>query len=219
MGGGPSYARLMRLVNFARPARILLAASAAALAVGLGAGQALAASTWTVTPGGSISASAGPTSMRDGKTHTKFTCSAAALNGTLKSGRGLPGADIGSFASGSFTHCTSPLGFTLTLTLLDLPWHINFTSGSSGVIKGTISHIEISVAFPSCTLVIDGTAGGASDGVLDFTYSDVTHKLTISGGDLHTYKVTGCLGLFINGDPIGVTSTYTISPPQRITSP
>jgi hypothetical protein len=209
----------MRTVTSARPGWVLFAPLIAALAIGFGASRALAATTWTIKPGGSITGSAGATTLKDEKTGTKFTCGSAALDGQLKSGSGLQGTGIGSFSSGSFSRCTSPLGLILTLKLLDLPWHIDVTSYANGLVTGTISHIEISVTTSGCKLVIDGTAGGVSDGVLDFTYSNSTHKLKTSGGNLHTYNVMGCFGLFTNGDPFSIPASYAISPPQRITSP
>ncbi len=60
-----------------------------------------------------------------------------------------------------------------TITPLDLPWHINLISynGSTGLVHGTISHMEISAAGAAFGFVIDGTKGGASDGTVKFIYS------------------------------------------------
>jgi hypothetical protein len=83
----------------------------------------------------------------------------------------------------------------------------------------TISHMEIGVSTSACSFVIDGTRGGASDGKLNFTYSNTTGALDTSGGNLHIYKVQGCLGLVDNGDPVKITTGLTVSPKQTITIP
>jgi hypothetical protein len=67
--------------------------------------------------------------------------------------------------------------------------------------------------------VVDGTRGGASDGMLEFTYTNATGILKTMGGDLHAYDVSGCFGLIANGDPIKVTIKLKLSPRQTMTSP
>ena len=79
--------------------------------------------------------------------------------------------------------------------------------------------MEISAAGPGCGFVIDGTGGGASDGMVKFTDSDRTHQVEISGGNLHIFKVNGCAGLVANGDPVSLTASFTLAPTQSITSP
>jgi hypothetical protein len=44
-------------------------------------------------------------------------------------------------------------------------------------------------------------------------------KVSKTGGNLHIYNVVGCGGLIRNGDAAGFTGTYSLSPPQTITSP
>jgi len=51
-----------------------------------------------------------------------------------------------------------------------------------------------------CGFVIDGTKGGASDGTVKFTYTNRTHQVKVSGGNLHVFNVNGCAGLVANGD-------------------
>ncbi len=198
------------------------AAGAALLAASLGATSsspaAAAATTWTIKPGGAISAKAGKTTLTDPTTGTSITCTSSRMSGSLKSGSGLSGSDIGSLSKGSFSDCSDPPGPRFTIKLLDLPWHINFTSYSNGVIQGTISHIEAKVTATGCSMVIDGTAGGASDGMVRFTYNVSTGKLMIlkTGGNLHIYDVSGCFGVVVNGDAATFTATYTITPHQVI---
>jgi hypothetical protein len=40
-----------------------------------------------------------------------------------------------------------------------------------------------------------------------------------TGGNLHFYDDTGCLGIFDSGDPATLSATYTVTPKQAITSP
>jgi hypothetical protein len=79
--------------------------------------------------------------------------------------------------------------------------------------------MEISAAGAGCGFVIDGTRGGASDGRVRFTYSDHTHQVKISGGNLHIFNVNGCFGLAANGNPVSLTASFTLAPAQVITSP
>src|SRR4029077_11617669 len=83
----------------------LIAGSAAVLAAILGATAALAATTWTIKPGGAVSATATNVNFKNTKNGTIFTCSSVAVSGTLKSGSGLSGSGAGSVSAVTFTHC------------------------------------------------------------------------------------------------------------------
>lgn len=205
-----------------RFARILLAAPAAVLAATLGGTTALAATTtWTVKPGGPFTGKSGTFKLKDTRTGSTVTCASSSLSGTLKSGSGLSGTGLGSITAVGFTNCGGPLGFTFGLRAGDLPWQLNAASynAATGVVTGSISHIHISLSGPSCSAVVDGTSGSASNGRVRFSYANGTGGLTTTGGNLHFYDVQGCAGLFNNGDPAKMTAHYTISPKQTITSP
>ena len=88
-----------------RIAAIVLTGGAAALTVGLTATSAVAA-TWTVKPGGAITAKSGTTTLTDKNTGNKLTCSSSKATGTLKSGKGLSGTGIG--RSRQFPSATAP---------------------------------------------------------------------------------------------------------------
>ena len=207
-----------------RYARSLVAVPAAVLAVTLGVTAALAATTWTVRPGGPLSLTSGTLTFTDTKTRSNFTCTSSRSSGTLKSGSGLSGTRIGSLTAISFTNCTNPLGIRFFLMAADLPWHVNFSAynATTGVAAGSISHIHINVSSPGCGAVIDGTSAVAGDGIVKVSYTNSTAKLKArtTGGNLHFYSVTGCAGLFLSGDPVTVSAaTFTVSPKQAITSP
>jgi hypothetical protein len=141
----------------------------------------------------------------------------------LKAGSGHSGTGIGSNTTANIRNCDGPGPLPFTLTPGDLPWHLNFTSydATARTVTGSISHLHVSISAPGCSVAVDGTSGTASDGIVTFTYTDSTAKLKArtTGGSLHFYIVSGCAGLFRNGDPATLSATFTVSPKQAITSP
>jgi hypothetical protein len=211
----------MRLMTFSRPARILLTGMAACLVAGLAAGPAAAAATWTIKPGGAVTLRLGTATIKDTKTANEVTCDGGNLAGKLKSGSGQNGTSAGSITGAAISPCFGPGPLNWTITLLGLPWHINLSSydASTGLVAGTISHMQIRAKGSGCRFVVDGTRGGASDGRVKFTYSDRTHQVKTSGGNLHIFTVHGCAGLVASGDPVSLTASFTLAPAQVITSP
>lgn len=212
-----------------RYARPLIAGSAAVLAATLGATAAFAATTWTIKPGGGITATGMKVVSTDTKTRSNWTCQSVTVTGKLKSGSGLSGSGAGSVSAVTFSTCTNPLGrtppnpqrVTFKITATDLPWHINFGSFSTGVATGSISHVQMQLQGPGCTAVLGGTSATATDGHVRFRYTNSTGRLNIltTGGNLHFYNVMGCAGLWNNNDPLTVSGTFPLSPKQVITSP
>jgi hypothetical protein len=204
-----------------RYARILAAGGAAVLAATLAATPALAATTWTIKPGGAMTATSGKTTFKDTTTGTVLTCASSTASGTLKSGSGLPGAGIGSVTAAAY-HCPTP-SFSAKLMPRGLPWRLNLTSydRDTGVARGMISGLQLALSYVSCSAVLNGSSGAASDGVVAVSYSSQADTLTIlrAGGTLHWYHVSGCLGLIKDGDPVTLSATYTVTPKQAITSP
>lgn len=204
-----------------RYARPMIAGSAAVLVAMLGATAAFAATTWTVRPGGAVTATAVQASFKDTRTGSNQTCQSMTASGTLKSGSGLSGSGAGSISAFGFDRCTGPLGVTYALTATNLPWHLNLSSDNHGVVTGSIGHMRILLGGPSCQAVIDGTSATASDGHVKFSYSDGTGRLTTltTGSNLHFYNVKGCAGLFDDNDPMTISATFPLSPKQSVTSP
>jgi len=201
-----------------------LALAGAALAMSSGALSSAAATTktWTVRPGGAITATAGKTTLADTATGSELTCNSARMSGTLRHGAGLHGTGIGSIATATF-HCPSPIVPPLKLTARGLPWQLNLVSydTGTGVGRGTISHLELMFTGPSCSAAANGTSGTTADGVVAASYANTTGKLTIhaAGGNLHWFHVSGCAGLLEDGDAATLSAAYALSPPQMITSP
>src|SRR5262249_6762613 len=157
----------MRLMACSRPARILLAGLAAGLALGLAAAPALAAATWTIKPGGAGTFGLVSATIKDPKTGNLIRGPGGRLTGTLQPGRGVDAARGGNTTTAAINPCFGPGPLNWTIPLLGLPWHLNLLSydASTGLVHGTISHLEIGAKGPeACRFVIDGTRGGASDG-------------------------------------------------------
>ena len=202
--------------------RILLTGGATALAVGVSAGVALAvAITFSISPGGNISASAGKTSLKDVNTGAVLSCTSSKSTGTLKSGHGISGTNLGSIKTLTFSGCTG-VGLTFTVTNSGFPWTLHGTAfnATSGVTTGNITGIKSHLSGPGCSADVRG-ATVTSTGKVKVTYTNGTHKLKMlaSGGTLHVFNVNGCAGLINNGDATQFTGTYTVSPAQTITSP
>ena len=202
---------------------LLIGSGAAALALGIGtAAMATTATTFTVKPGGAVTGTAGKTVLKDTKTGTVLTCVSSATKATLKKGSGVSGTALGKITSVTFSTCTGPGGLKFTATTsasTTHPWHLNATSFSNGVTKGTITLVTAALSGNGCTATVAGTTA-TSTGKTNGSYSNSTHVLTASGGNLHVWNVSaGCLGLINTGDGTTFTGKYKISPAQTITSP
>jgi len=194
---------------------LALSASAAGAAT-----NARVAATWTVKPGGAITAKAGKTTLTDKNTGSQLSCTSSSGKGTVKKGSGLSGTGIGSITALTFSNCTGPLGLTFTVKTTHFPWHLNAKTFSSGVTHGTITGIHATLSGPSCSAVVDGTGASANNGMVNATYTNSTGKLATTGtGNLHVYNVSGCAGLINSGDSASFKGSYTVTPKQTITSP
>jgi hypothetical protein len=203
--------------------KILLTGGATALTIGATAGVALAvAITFSITPGGNISASAGTTTLTDVNTGSKLSCTSSKSTGTLKSGHGISGTNLGSIKTLTFSNCTGPLGLTFTVTNSNFPWTLHGTAfnATSGVTTGNITGIKSKLSGPSCSANVAG-ATATTPGKVKVKYTNSTHKLKVLalGGTLHVWNVVGCAGLIHSGDVTQFVGTYTVTPAQTITSP
>lgn len=201
-------------------------AGTAALAAGLGGvpAQAAAATTWTVSPGGSATAkaTAGTITLTDTSTGAVGTCVSSTATGTVKAGSGLPGHDIGTVTTAAFGSCAALGSVPLTVTSRGLPWRISVTSynASTEVVRGTVSGVKVALT-GSCQAVVNGSSGPAADGVISAVYNDRIGQLTFltSGSNLRYWHVRNCGGIINGGDPVALTASYMIRPIQDITSP
>jgi len=212
------------MVILKRTGSALVLGAVTVAVIGLTAGPAAAATTWTVRPGGPIMAKSGTTTLTDTKTGATLSCASSAATGSLKKGSGLSGAGIGKVTSLTFTNCAAG-GVMFKVTASHFPWHLNAVSfnATTGVTTGTITGIHAMVSSTvRCSAVIDGTSATANNGKVKVTYTNSTGKLTVltTGGNLHLYKVTsGCGGVIHSRDPATFSASYAVSPKQTITSP
>jgi hypothetical protein len=203
--------------------RVLFTGAATAVAIGASAGVALAvAITFTISPGGAITATAGTTNLKDVNTGSVLTCTSSSSTGTLKKGSGIAGTNLGSITALSFSNCTGPLGLTFTVSNSGFPWTLSGTAynATTGTTTGFINGIKSHLSGPSCSADVAGATATAK-GKVKVTYKNSTHKLTVlaTGGNLHVFNVSGCAGLINTGDATQFTGVYTVSPTQKITSP
>ncbi len=143
----------------------------------------------------------------------------------MKFGRDLPGAGIASLTSVTFSKCSGPGGSTFTVTAsasTGTPWLLNAQSFNPAlnVVTATVSGIMASVSGSGCTATVAG-ATSTAPGTVNGSYTDIGFNppsLGVSppGGILHTWNVSGCSGLFSNGDGLSFTVTYSITPTQSI---
>ncbi len=201
---------------------VLLSSGAAALALGLGTATAMAttATTWTIKPGGAVTGSAGKTTLQDTKTHQTLSCKSSATKATLKKGSGQTNP-IGNITSVTFSTCTGPGGLKFTVSTsasTKTPWKLVGSSYKGGVTHGKITGIKATLSGAGCSATVGGTTAG-STGTTTGTYTNKTGILKVSGGNLHVWNVSGCLGLINTGDGTTFTGLYKISPKQTITSP
>ena len=196
---------------------------AAALTVGLSATSSIATTvTWTVRPGGAVTGSAGTTTLKDTTSGITVTCTSSSATGKLKSGTGLSGFGIGTITSMAFNNCTAD-GQTLSISTGTVAYKLNALTynATSGVTHGSISKIHFAVSSSVCSFTVDGTGATAVNGKVKSTYTNSTHKLKVlpTGGNLHVYNVSGCFGLISSGDAATISTVYTVSPAQTVTSP
>ena len=209
-----------------RPASILVAGVALATAVGLSAAPALAAAkTWTISPGGTITAKAKKATVSDTTSGNSLTCSSTTMKAKLKKGKKLSGTAAGSVSAFTISGCKAE-GASVKVTPAHFPWKLNLVSYSKakGVTTATLTglHIKLSVAALGCSGTVDGTKSTADNGKITVTYTNKTGvlKTLTTGGNLHLYNVTsGCLGVINTGDKVTISASYTVTKKQKITSP
>jgi hypothetical protein len=206
-----------------RPAIVLAVVAVLAASTSLYPRSALAATTWTVSPGGHITATSGAVVLTDTRTGASVSCSASSLTGSLNSGSGLPGTGIGSISAFSLSSCTGPGGQAFTATSSSLPWQLNALTyngsqahaRSVGVTTGEIVGGRISLASLACHILWWGQPS-----ILMFQYSNSTARLTtLASSGMTLYNVSGCSGSFASGDVMTLSANLAVSPPQVINSP
>ncbi|WP_231905096.1 MULTISPECIES: hypothetical protein [Streptomycetaceae] len=107
------------------------------------------------------------------------------------------------------------------MTAKNTPWSLNGTSynSSTGVTTGTLTGVEAHISGSGCTADF-GSTSATTPATLTGSYSNSTHTLSISGGNLTAYNVSGlCLGLLNSGDSVTYQADYVLNGSQTVTSP
>ncbi|MFJ8045290.1 hypothetical protein ACIRBX_32775 [Kitasatospora sp. NPDC096147] len=214
----PVKGALVAVAAFAATAGLTLAPTTATAGTQHSSSGLLAG--WTASPGGPWTAKATSPKLTDTKTGTKLTCTSSSAAGTLATSSAT-GVGISSITSVSWASCSGPLGITFSVTPVGLPWSLNAVSynAGTGVTTGTLTGVKAHISGAGCTADFAGPTS-TTPATLTGTYSNSTKTLTISGGDLHAYGVSGsCLGLLNNNDPAVYNAAYVLSGSQVITSP
>ncbi|MER6194074.1 hypothetical protein [Streptomyces cyaneofuscatus] len=183
---------------------VLTAIGAAVASVALAAPSAIAAPTsWTITPTGAFTGSAGVTVLTDNNGN-KIQCATSAASGSAPTSpvAGSP-AQLASISAISFNSpCTGPFSSTWTVTTT-VPWQIwglDYTAGagtnSTGQVTGEIRAIKAKVTGSSllgpCTFDVTGKvaakynnpSAGGSNGTLNTAGGGLTLNIAnkVGGG-------------------------------------
>lgn len=221
-----------------RVARILVTGAVAASAVAMAASPAAATpitpSSWTISPGGSVTASTQVTGdpavddtvLTDVNTGAQLRCTpdmsttpptpASTATATLvTSATGSP-AQLGTVDSITFGNppghqCTGPLGISFTVTMNVTPWLLigETYDPATGITTGQITGIDAHLSGTACVADVTGT--------VPVTYNNNSGELTVIGDPTLTIgNVDGCLGLINNNDMATFEAVYIIDPLQTV---
>ncbi len=206
-----------------RAAIVLAVVAVLAATTSLNPRSALAATTWTVSPGGHITAISGTAVLTDTRTGASVSCATSNLTGSLKSGSGLSGTGIGSISGFSLSSCTGPGGQSFTATSSSFPWQLNALTynghraqaRSAGDTTGEILGGKVTFTSLACHILWWGQPS-----ILMFLYSNSTAKMTmLASSGMTLYNVSGCSGMFSTGDVMTLNATLNVSPAQTLESP
>ncbi|QKW38624.1 hypothetical protein HUT06_35220 [Actinomadura sp. NAK00032] len=214
----------MKGLKSVRAWRSVLAVVVAAGTVGAAAVQAAAApaDTWTVTPGGALTATA-PLRISNVTRGWNIDCGSATFTGAAKTGSGLSGSQLVEFDSVSFDGCSGPDGVQYTVTMTS-EVQLDMTAASydpaTGKTSGDLFGFQLNlVGTNRCQADIADPAGDL--GKADATFTNNGSVLALGGGNMGvTFVNFACPGGFIAiGDQVVVTTQLSVSPSQIITSP
>jgi hypothetical protein len=194
-----------------------LAAGAALVASVMISGTASAA-TWTVTPGGNFTGSAGTTLLEIQESGIQLSCVSATAAGTAKSGTGLtnPLAQLPATPGVKFNNCQGPFGLTFDVIHVGT-WNLNAATynATTGVTTGTLDNITANIVGPGCNATVTG--------LVNVTYTNGTHVLSVQ--PQFTLLVAfvdpanNCLGLINQNEHANFVGDFTITPGLTVTSP
>ena len=195
---------------------------AVVLSVPAPSSAAPSAETWTVTPGGSLTATA-PVEIRNVSRGWSITCDKATFTGSAKSGAGDETDPLIEFDQESFEGCTGPdgVGYTVTMTSgVQLEMYATSYDAAAGKTTGTLFGFQLNlVGTNRCQADIADPTGNL--GTADATFANTGSTLGLDGGNMGvTFVNFACSSGFIGvGDRVVVAAPLGLNPAQTITSP
>jgi hypothetical protein len=170
--------------------------------------------TWTVTPGGPFTGTAGETILTT-ESGIELFCTSSTAAGDAASGSGLSNP-LATLAEGGvvFNDCQGPFGLTFEVAHVGT-WTLNGASyDGAGTTTGTLDNITANISGPACEATVTGSVNATyNNGGTLTVLPDQT--LTISFVD----PANDCLGLITQGEAAGFSGSYAISPVLTVTSP
>jgi hypothetical protein len=198
---------------------VLSAVAAGAFVVAVSA-PVSAAPPWTISPGGNVSGNAGVTALIDTtrEPDVVLRCASSRVVGRLDVGSSVDNT-LGQVTGVTFTSCVAGL-FNFSITALGLPRNVvaDPATSTAAVIQGRITGVRSQRTAPACSAVVAGSSA-TTPGYVTFRYVVATGELTITGGFLRVWNVSGCGGLLVNGHSATFQATYVITPRQQIITP
>lgn len=193
-----------------------LAAGAALVTTAVLAGPATAQpATWSVSPGGDFTGTAGETILTT-ESGIELFCVSSTAAGTAQGGTGLSNP-LAQLPEGGvqFNDCQGPFGLTFTVAHVGT-WDLNGVSyDGSDVTTGTLDNITANISGPACEATVTGSVNA--------TYTNSTGDLSVSPEQTLTISFVDpnndCLGLISQGEAAGFSGVYDISPALTVTSP
>ncbi|WP_329522087.1 hypothetical protein [Spirillospora sp. NBC_01491] len=203
-----------------RARRCALATAIALAAVPVTAAAAQPAATWTVTPGGALTA-AGPARIENAARGWTITCADTRLTGTAKSGAGNTGEQILAVDTVSFGGCTGSDGLAYTVTSESALMEMGATGydAAAGRTSGGLFGFQVNIVRTDrCQFDV---AGSGDLGTADATFTNAGSVLGLGGGDMGvTFVNFACAAGFVaGGDAVVLSAELHATPEQTITSP
>jgi hypothetical protein len=195
--------------------RTILVGTATVAAVALGAGQALAVGTITITgAGGAISGTSTNAVFDDTTSGQSFACASLSFHGTLANvtNAPLPYTANNAITSWAASGCSSAFGtLTVTVPASALPDSFVFTTAGTTAPQGSgFLQTPAGVLFHFAVLTCSFNIGGQ----INFTWTNgKTSQLRFSDTSLHPTNVSaGCFGLVSATDLMMLNATFSVLP-------
>lgn len=192
----------------------MVTGAAIAAALGLAVSNASAVDiTYTVTGSsstGALTASAATPTLTDTTTGTKLTCTSSAATATVTNGTHIN--TLGTINTVTWNTCKVG-GITFSVAAQGLPWTLTGTAATSGgITTGVLTGVKATLS-GLCNATFASPTSVSTGATLNAQYNNASHTLSITGGSLKAYSVSGlCLGLINNNDLATYAANYVVSP-------